>query len=664
MTTTKSTYHLQQHIKFKHILVFLLIGVFQFANAQEADSIKKEEDDTPFFSFSWSQIELDETLQPYYKALKKAEFGAQRFSIFDQLIEKHAYKANTDSVLHYGNLYVQELGNWDKPEKEKKYLYAKAYYFMSLGSSLNGLVDKSIEWNIKGLQEAEAINDSEYMYLHNVSLAKNYIAQNSIDKAISLLKESISAYGKQQPATTNKALMQLGNAYSQKKEYDKAKEYYNSSLELSKQLKDLEMELDVRLELAKLIEINNDYPTALQQYAQISNQAKANEYNAIYYKGALLVAKLYYKQEYYDIANIGLTTAYINAIDHENLEFQKQILTIQAKSYYKQESYKNAYAIMTQLFSVLNQIKAKQQREIIKELEIQYETIKKEQAISDLKEDQIKQQAELDRQKTIKAAFLIGFLVILIPVIALLYTYYQKMQAQSELAKKNEEINSQKVAALKQEQELKLIKAAIEGQDEERKRIAQELHDSIGGNLAGIKLQLASVKEKTQTLNTISGQLDETYQLVRDISHTLIPKKFRQDDFTQLIKEYTKSITSTGKLNVEFHPHPEDKINTLNEIVKMELFKIIQELMTNTLKHAKASTTDIHLNYFEDSITLLFEDNGKGFDTSKNGEGIGFKNIKSRIEKLNGTLHVDSAINRGTVVSIEIPIKNTTNDNI
>lgn len=535
---------------------------------------------------------------------------------------------------------------------------------MSIGSSLNGLIDKSIEWNIKGLQEAEAINNKEYEYLHKISLAKNYIAQSNPDKAIKLLEESIDTYSKEFSKSTNKALVTLGSAYTFKKDYVKANIHYNESLELAKKYEDLEVELEVKLQQAKLLEINEDYNTALQLYADISNQAKANNYNAIYYEGALLIARLYYKLEEYNVANIGLTMAYINAVDHENLQFQKEALIIQARSFYKQENYKNAYATMTQLFGVLNEIKAKQQREIIKELEIQYETIKKEQAISDLKEDQIKQEAELDRQKTIKSAFLIGFLVILIPIIALLYTYYQKIQAQSELSKKNEEINNQKVTTLKQEQELKLIKAAIEGQDEERKRIAQELHDSIGGNLAGIKLQLASVKEKTDTLNTISGQLDETYQLVRDISHTLIPKKFRQDDFTQLIKEYTKSITNTGEITVEFHPYPEEKINTINEIVKMELFKVIQELMTNTLKHAKASNTDIHLNYFEDSITLLFEDNGKGFNTEENGDGIGFTNIKSRIEKLNGTLHIDSALNRGTVISIEIPIKNTTNENI
>ena len=105
--------------------------------------------------------------------------------------------------------------------------------------------------------------------------------------------------------------------------------------------------------------------------------------------------------------------------------------------------------------------------------------------------------------------------------------YYQKIQTQSELAKKQEEYNTEKVKSLLQEQELNLIKASIDGQDEERKRIAQELHDSIGGNLAGIKLQLSSLAQNSPALKTINSQIDETYQLVRDISHTLIPKKFK-----------------------------------------------------------------------------------------------------------------------------------------
>jgi len=264
--------------------------------------------------------------------------------------------------------------------------------------------------------------------------------------------------------------------------------------------------------------------------------------------------------------------------------------------------------------------------------------------------------AELERQKTIKNAFLIGFLIILIPILGLLYVYYQKIQAQSELSKKQEEINEQKVTALKQEQELNLIKAAIEGQDEERKRIAQELHDSIGGNLAGIKLQMASLDGDSKKFNAISGQLDETYQLVRDISHTLIPKKFKQNDFTELISDYAKSISGAGELAVDFHPHPIQKINAIDEKIQMELFKIIQELMTNTLKHAGARKVDIHLSLIDKELSLLFEDNGSGFNISEISDGIGFENIKNRVGELVGRFHIDSASDRGTIISIEIPL--------
>jgi len=237
----------------------------------------------------------------------------------------------------------------------------------------------------------------------------------------------------------------------------------------------------------------------------------------------------------------------------------------------------------------------------------------------------------------------------------LLYTYYQKIQAQSELAKKQEELNSQKVDALQKEQELNLIKASMEGQDEERKRIAQELHDSIGGNLAGIKLQLASVDEPKE-LGSISKQLDETYQLVRDISHTLVPKKFKENAFTDLVEQYVNSISKTGKLKFEFHPHPKKLVNGISEKLQVELFKIIQELMTNTLKHAEAKNVELHLTILDAELSLLFEDNGKGFDTTEISSGMGSKNIKNRVHDMQGRLNIDSQVGRGTVVAIEVPL--------
>ncbi len=606
--------------------------------------------------FGWSERKPKKELQPYYKALKTLEYSEKRLNVIEKLIESHIKKSNTDSVLHYANLYKKDINSLNLTKNKQQPYFAKAHFYLGKGNFMNGLFDNAIKWHIKGIQEAENSDFAKFNYKNKLGLANCYITQFETDKAIAILKETRIDFPKADShiITTNYIL--LGKAYRFKKEYDSSLVYYNKALKLSDSIQIKELQLKSRIGLAKLTDAQGELETAFQAYERIRNEAKSEGLDAIFFEGSLLAARTFYKQEFYDTAVIALSMAYINAIDSNNLHYQKELLIIQSRCFYKKGDYKNAYNGMTQLFGVASQIQSKQQQDIIKELEIQYETLKKEQAISELKENQLKKEAELDRQKTIRNAFLIGFIVILIPIIALLYTYFQKIQAQSLLNKKQEEINNQKVTALKQEQELNLIKATIEGQDEERKRIAQELHDSIGGNLAGIKLQLSSIENMPERLHTISSQLNETYQLVRDISHTLTPKKFRQNKFTTLVCEYIKGINNAGKIAINFYPHPEPQINSIDDKIHVEVFKIIQELMTNTLKHAQANKLDIHLNLIDNTLSLLFEDNGIGFDTNIMKQGIGLTNIQDRITQINGHLHIDTALNRGTVIAVEIPI--------
>ena len=634
-------------------LLFCSWSMVTIGQETETDTVQEIQRIT----FSTFPNDKQKSLEPYYKELQIASFGAQRFSLLEQLANEHIKKGETDSILKYGNLYEKEIGNWDKSEKEKNYQYAKAHYIMAAGYIYNGLLEKSTEWYIKGVQVAEKVEFHEYAYKNKVGLAKSYLLKEDPDKAISLLDETLPKFSTQYSSITNKAFVVLGNAHLKKQDFEKAEHFFNEASQMAVDFSDIEMELTVDLEQAKLSEAKGEYGQAFQEYEKTRNRALKEGYNAIYFEGSLLLAKRYFEEEMYETANLALSFAYINAIDKDNLQFQKEALEMQARAFAKQEDYKNGYAVITQLFQVLGQLNTKQQKAIVKELEIQYETLEKEKEISKLEEGQIKKEAELKRQKTIKNAFLIGFLIVLIPIMALLYVYYQKIQAQSELAEKQEEINKQKVTTLKQEQELNLIRASIDGQDEERKRIAQELHDSIGGNLAGIKLQFASMDGDSEKLKSLTGQIDETYQLVRDISHTLIPKKFKQNAFTDLIREYYNTIVSASELEVGFYPHPETEINSIDEKYQMEIYKIIKELMTNTLKHAKATNVDIHLSIIEHELSLLFEDNGIGFDQSISQEGIGFENIKNRVNELSGTVHIDSVPKRGTVISIEIPIK-------
>ncbi len=643
------------------LLYFLLLTIFMmdtFGIKAQTDTVTTDKT----FRFSTIPVSQQKSLLPYYQALREASYGTQRFEIFEQLIQAHIGKADTDSIMYYGNLYLKELANWDQTEEDKQPYYAKAYFFLGVGAKYNGLLDNGVQWHIKGVTAAERTTTTEYQYLNKIGLGKIYILKQDYTKAIALLEKAFARFGQEWPNYSNEAYINLGDAYYHSNQLKKATKMYEKAREGSKATKNLETELLANLKLGRIAEHEKRYQDAFSLYNNTRERGLAEGFNVLYFEGTIRVGALFILEENYEAAKMVLGIAYVNAMERENLHYQAEILELQRKLFADTDDYKNAYALMTQLAVVRNRINQQQQRKISKELEVQYETLQKEKEILNLKEDQLEKVSELERQKTYKNAFLIGFLVILLPVIALLYTYYQKIQAQSELAKKQAEINMQKVTSLKQEQELNLVKAAIEGQDEERKRIAQELHDSIGGNLAGIKLQLASLNEGSEELDTIGNQLDETYQLVRDISHTLIPKKFRNNIFTQLVQTYATSIASAGTLGVTFHPHPEEQINQIDEKLQMELFKIIQELMTNTLKHANAAKVDIHLSLIADELSLLFEDNGVGFDSSKSAEGIGFKNIKNRIKELSGTLHIDSALERGTVISIEIPIKKTTHE--
>jgi signal transduction histidine kinase len=282
---------------------------------------------------------------------------------------------------------------------------------------------------------------------------------------------------------------------------------------------------------------------------------------------------------------------------------------------------------------------------------------KKRNEIALLKKDQQFKALEINQQKKIRWFTIIAFLILMIPIIGLLFQYYKRFKVQHLLNIKHAEISSQKIDGILKEQELELIKASISGQDKERQRIAQELHDSIGGNLAAIKLQVNHLNASDfSNIQKISLQLDETYQQVRNLSHTLLPKKFSQNKFLEVLESYLKNISEASKIKISYIPYPKKEINDLDENIQIEVFKIIQELLTNTIKHAKASEVEIQLNYIENILNVLFEDNGIGFETKNHSKGIGFINLENRIKKLNGSFVIDSKLKRGSIFNIEIPI--------
>ncbi len=575
-------------------------------------------------------------------------FDEESLILFD-LANFHIEKGNLDSIAYYGNKLFEE----SLTHKSNKYASISANV-IAIGKRKKGLYDEAIKWHIKGISFAKKSDDNELINLHTFGMGIAYALRKEYTKALDTYDTCLTQTKDEK--LIHDILKKSGDVYLAQNKFAAAKDQYTKALTFFKQHHMLKKELEVSLKLGVLAEKQNDAIGAFKYYNRVKNKAEKNEFYDLYFQAQNRIGRVYFISKQYESAQIALSTAYVNAVNWDNLEYQKTILSNIKRVYLAQEDYKNAYNVMTQYNSISNIILQNQNKKEINELEVKYNTLQKENKIYLLEKEQIKKESEIKRQKALKINFLIGFLVILVPVVALLYMYYQKLQTQSKLNRIQEEVNQQKVRGLLKDQELELIKADIEGQHKERKRIAQELHDSIGGNLASIKLQLSNTTKDHENYQLIAKQIDDTYNQVRDLSHNLTPKKFNENVFTSLVAQYIKNVKKDSKTQITFSPHPEKEINAISEKLKVEIYKIIQELLTNAFKHAKATHIDIHLNKLDNTIKLLYEDNGVGFDIQHSKNGIGLNNIKTRLDALFGAMNIDSLPNRGTVIDIDIPI--------
>ena len=213
-----------------------------------------------------------------------------------------------------------------------------------------------------------------------------------------------------------------------------------------------------------------------------------------------------------------------------------------------------------------------------------------------------------------------------------------------------------------EKQKTEAAKALINEQEQVREDIAQELHDGIGGSLAGLKLNISKIQQQNDCPMLIKEleHLDKTYQEIRNISHNLTPVSFQKQSLELTLKDYITRAFPNKETEAYFHCYPEKEISNLYYDQKICVYRIIQELVTNIQKHAKASNINVSLIGHKDHLTIMVEDNGIGFNNNNNNNtgGIGFKNIKKRTTLYDGRLEIDSTLNKGTTIIIDLPYKN------
>jgi signal transduction histidine kinase len=318
----------------------------------------------------------------------------------------------------------------------------------------------------------------------------------------------------------------------------------------------------------------------------------------------------------------------------------KNALESLSKLYFKLGDTGKAYQYLKESAIVKDSIINNNSEQKIAELQTLFDTEKKKQEIA--------QQALKISQRNILLVIL--FFVLMVSLITY-YLLYNRYKLKQERRLKEEMVK----------EEMKRSKAVLESEENERQRLARELHDGVGQLLSATKLNLSTLhhfnNEEAIKLQNSIEILDDSIKEIRNISHNMVPDVLLKFGLKKAIADFINRINQTKKININFECIGCNE-DYLNDTSKLMLYRIIQESVNNTIKYAGATQLNIQLSGDDSEITLIMEDNGNGFDVEKAMEkdGIGLKNMQLRTDYLKGKMEINSSHQNGTTILIEIPL--------
>lgn len=474
--------------------------------------------------------------------------------------------------------------------------------------------EKGIECGIIAVKGFRSTNNLPWLSSALNNLGLNYMSVRKIDTAALLFKEALQIGN----STGDKYIiaaqsLNLGDVLIQKGEFEKIKPYMERALALSKELELYESELIALKGLSYYYQFKGDYNTA-EKYAQ---QCLGLSYQ---FNLKSLREKIFTQLS--------------------NIAYSKQDMVLG-----------EYYATQSTLLgdSLLNETIQKNTLE----LEKKYETEKKQTQIGKLEAEKKIQQSSLKQKSTLNYVLAGSAFALLLISLLSFRTYKQKQKLQQ-----------QRISELETQQQLTATEAVLKGEEQERTRLAKDLHDGLGGMLSGIKYSFQTMKgnlvmtpDNAQAFERSMDMLDSSIKEMRRVAHNMMPEALVKFGLDTALKDFCNDINQSGALQVSYQSIGVDNIE-LEQTTAITIYRIVQELINNTMKHAAAKTAMVQVSVANGLLSVTVEDDGKGFDKAilKQVGGIGWSNIQNRVEFLKGNIDVRSEKDKGTSVHIEMNI--------
>jgi signal transduction histidine kinase len=637
------------------------------------------------------------------------------FSVFGQQI------LNLDSLLRLlpeakeeistVELYIQIGQQYENAEPE----LAKSYYRKALNLSkkigfkigeikfahnytyvlnVQGQFDSSLYFNLKAIDIAREIQDSVhlgkallntgsvYRYLSDYETAAEYYQQGKLifekigdedmkgfilnllqvmysdlklyDKAIEAGKEALDFYEKAaDQRMVGTVLNNLGLSYSRMGKITEAIPLYQRVMLIGKETNDLNMQGSALLNLGDSFDQTNDYPKMEESYSQaldLFRQMEVKEGEIIALRGLSIVQL--YRRNPTSALELALKSVDMASETEYPLERQKSLVQL-SNVYFALQEITKARQAMKESAILADRLVNEEVQSKTLEIEKKYESEKQKSQILKLEAENTAQLAINQQRRMV-----IWILVLLaVSLIVIGFLILRKNQHKHKL-------QLQRIKELETEKQLTATEAVLKGEEQERSRLAKDLHDGLGGLLSGIKFSFQSMKgnliltpENARLFERSLDMLDTSIMEMRRVAHNLMPENLIRFGLDVALRDFCENINQSGVIQIRYISIGLQG-EEIEQTTAISLYRIIQELVNNILKHAEAKQALVQLTKNGNLILLDVEDDGKGFEHSKMllSNGIGWANIKSRLEYLNAKFTLDSSPGKGSSIHIEVEL--------
>ena len=580
-----------------------------------------------------------------YKDLGKYDEAIKYFftslRLSDELNDRNLVAAN---YLQLGNIYLRKnditpaLDYLNKALIDYKNLGNKrsqsiTYNLLSVAYDNLKQFDKAIFNLNESIKLARETNDIRTLAYNSQRLGEIYYNQNLDEKALESFKESLSAEKKLNlRRSIYGSYLGIGKSLLHQKKYKESESYLLEGLASAKENNASEGLKIAYRELFKLYQSTGESEKAIIYFANYDNLKDSLLNTNTFNKLSELKTQYETEKKQKQIELLGKQNKIQNLeILTGNLRIDRNELTIK----------KNQLEINNKNLDLGRKVNLIKQKEL--------EAKGKGQQLNILSKENIIQKLSIVQKNTTLGIFG-GIFITSLFLGGLFYNRY-KLKQETKLQ-----------ATVLQQQEM-ATKSILEAEEAERKRISGDLHDGIGQMFSAVKMNLSGIAEYLNFTDQQAQKnfektlllVDESCKEVRAISHQMAPNVLLKAGLISAVRDFIDKIDNRKlKINLEIDGLKE----RLETNVETVLYRVVQETVNNVIKHSEASVLDIQFIKDSDGLSIMIEDNGKGFDASKinNFEGIGLKNMVKRIEYLKGTIDFDSSIGNGAVVSIWIPV--------